>query len=320
MPFARRASFLASEPGRVAPRLSAWGGFILLLSGGLAQAQVPSFSVTDPVRTTASSSYLWVPLTAPGSGGAFLTDGSDLLKSGKTINTSLQYDLVGTSAQAGFMIRYGTVGGVASVGFRMMVNGAPNLYTWAGVAGVGFDTTGDGNLDLLVYASSKSGQTGLYYQDPDPSFNSGNDAKMFATPVKISDLSATNFNYSTVTSTLYPGWSTVDLLADGMVSFIVPFATINTALVNAGVPTITTSSLIRMVGFTSTATDSINQDIFGATTVDATRFDASGGGFTEYTDVTGRPVPEPASAASVAASCLAGGFLWWRRRRSADAG
>jgi hypothetical protein len=46
------------------------------------------------------------------------------------------------------------------------------------------------------------------------------------------------------------------------------------------------------------------------------RFDAPGGGFTEWTDITGRPVPEPPTIFAVGALLAVGCIIKFRRRKN----
>ena len=292
------------------------GAILLLLSSfsGLVKAQT-TISVTDPVRSSANGSYLWVPLTAAGGGGTIATDATgDVPSTKKTY--SYQYDYVGTTSQAGFLIKFGQVAGVDYVGFSLMASLYDTTFSGSyGSFGIGFETNRDGNVDFALNVNP-TGTSNAVIAYEYPTSNANNGGIVFG---GNNNISSTYFDYRAVTNStdaLYPGWTTLGGQTDAMITFLVPLSAINTALTGAGLSAITSSTLIRLVAFSTTDKKGlINQDIYGATLSSTAQFDAAGGGYTEYTDLTGRPIPEPATLASVGFSLL-GGLLIWRRRRT----
>lgn len=277
-----------------------------------AQAQDP-LVVSSPTRDANTFAYLWTPLTTAGSGGALLTDAALDQQTGQ-----IEDDFVGT-AQSGFLIRSGQINNAEAVAFRLVQNKAYRGTTFTGQASVGLDVTGEGALDLVLTAIGKNQSTGISYQAPGTGANVSPSTTTLGAPVLIAPFSSSNFNYQLVNSTSYPGATQVGTDADVMLTFAVTFEQLNNSLrtvLNNPTMTVQPTDMVRFVAFTSTQTNAINQDIYGSTGIaGATRFDAPGGGFTEFTDFRGRPVPEPSTIAAVAGLLGVGlGLRWWRAR------
>lgn len=286
-------------------------GVVALPAIGL---RAQSFSVADPTASSAGN-YTWAPLLA--SGGTFLLDPASDQQTGQTAD-----DYVSSTGNPGFFMRYGQINGVDSVAFRFLEN---KIYTdnkgvpdFAGQASVGLDTTGDGAIDIVFTVIGKNSNNGINYQAPGTGANVSPNTTSLGTPVLMSAFNATNFSYVAVDSTNYPGWTQVGTDPDAMLTFSISFASLNAALNALGKPSITPSTLVRFIAFTSTQTNAINQDVYGSNGISgATRFDAPGGGFTEYTDATGRPIPEPTTGVAVGVLLAAGLFVRHRRRSRA---
>lgn len=285
-----------------------------LLATGL---QAQTFSITDPTASSAGN-YTWAPLLS--ASGGYLLDPANDQQTGQTAD-----DYVSSASNPGFFMRYGQINGVDSVAFRLMENtlttdnkGNPSF---TGQASIGLDTTGDGAIDIVFTVIGKNSNNGINYQAPGSGTNDSPNTTTLGTPTLISAFNASNFSYTAVNSTNYPGWTQVGTDPDAMLTFSLSFASLNAALNAVGKPSITTSTLVRFIAFTSTQTNAINQDVYGSTGISgATRFDAPGGGFTDYTDSTGkpRPTPEPATGAAVGVLLAAGLMVRHRRRSRAD--
>ncbi|HEY0945709.1 MAG TPA: PEP-CTERM sorting domain-containing protein [Opitutaceae bacterium] len=310
--------------------------FVLLAAASAARAQTTidvnaaSYTVNGGVTT-----YNFAPLQVAGSGGSlFLSDSRADQQTG-------QYgdDFVGGStSNPGFMMQYGQINGVDYVAFRLRYNEYnPTSYDNNAKTRLGMDGDGDGDIDLFfgVDFHNNSAPT-IGFQAPGtglnvspsttsignnfiPTFEAG-ESSLAQSYLTLQD--GVTFSYMQVTEANTPGFTnfasgkagTPD--ADAYMTFAVPFLYLQEALQDLSGVNITPSSFVRFIAFTSTQNNSINQDIFGSNGISGSvRFDAPGGGFTEYTDATGSPVPEPATYAQVGTLLGIGGFLWLKRRR-----
>lgn len=288
---------------------------VLLLSAGLLAPRIAyaqAFTVSDPTTSADGSTYYWTPFTVAGSGGTKMSDPTIDQQTGQTAD-----DLVGSATTPGFFIRYGQIDGVDSVAFRFLENkvyehqGNPNF---TGQVSVGLDTDNDGGLDIVLTAIGKNSGNGINYQAPGTGLNNSPNTTSLDSPVLISAFTATNFDYQEVNSTLYPNWTQIGTDPDAVLTFSFSFASLNSALTALGESTITTSTLLRFMAFTSTQTNSINQDIYGPNGIsDSTTFSSAGGGFSEWTDITGRPVPE-LSSGILTGGLLGAGLLFGSRK------
>ncbi|MFH1500259.1 MAG: hypothetical protein ABII82_20835 [Verrucomicrobiota bacterium] len=226
-------------------------------------------------------------------------------------------DFVSTSTTPGFYMKFGEIGGVDMVMFRFHFQDYRKQATFNGSIRLGMDADSDGDIDLFFGSHEGGGQngSGISFQDPGTGLNvspsttslGGN----YGTVALVSSGANANYGYTALTGVTGVG---------AQVTFAISFQSIADALVAAGTApgvTLTPESIVRFLAFTAqqTAANSINQDILGVnggynSTV---RFDAPGGGFTDYIDSTGAPVPELGSFAYAAGFLFAG--LGIRRRR-----
>lgn len=283
--------------------------------GTVRTASAQAFTVSDPTGLNFFT-YTWTPLTT--TGGGYLLDPPLDQQTGQKAD-----DFVSGASTPGFFMRYGTIGGVESVAFRLVENA---LYTdnrglpaFAGQASIGMDTNNDGAIDIVFTVIGKNQNNGISYQAPGTGANVSPNTTSLGTPVLISAFTATNFDYRAADNTIYPGWTQSGPEVDAVLTFALSFQQINNALTALGKATVTSSTLLRFIAFTSTQTNAINQDVYGSNGISgAVRFDAPGGGFTEYTDLTGRPIPEPSTWVGLGA-LLATGLIVHRVRRRARA-
>ncbi len=221
----------------------------------------------------------------------------------------------------------------------------PKGYNNNGKLRFGIDADADNDVDLYFgIDGTQSGPPTLGFQDPGtdlnvspstssignnftPTFESG-DELYSLTAAEITALmtltEGTTYSYLDAASvdSAMPGFSEFDskngnVDADAYVTFAVPVLLLSEAIQDYN-PEInfTVDSLIRMIAFTATNNNTINQDLFGSTGIDgATRFDESG--FSAVMSPDG-VVPEPATYAQMAAFLLVAGGLAWRRRRRAN--
>lgn len=287
----------------------------LLLSAGLFApriAQAQAFTVNDPTVSVDGSTCYWTSFTVAGSGGVKMSDPTIDQQTGQ-----LGDDLVGNATTPGFFIRYGQINGVDSVAFRVMEN---KVYTqggstsFGGQVSIGLDTDNDGGLDIVITAIGKNSNNGINYQAPGTGLNNSPSTTSLGNPTLLSAFDANNYSYQAVDSTIYPNWTQIGADPDAALTFSFSFASLNAALTALGESTITTSSYLRFMAFTSTQTNAINQDIYGPNGItDATTFVTSGG-FSELTTITGKPVPEP-STVILTGGLLGAGLLFGSRRK-----
>lgn len=294
--------------------LAVAAGMCLFATGAGAQ----SFSVSDPTRLD-STTYYWTPLTIAGSGGAFLTDPQLDQQTGQ-----IEDDLIGSTVDPGFLMRFGQIEGQDAVAFRLIENKpmlSRGVPTFSGQVSVGMDADGTGSLDIVFTAIGKNQGKGINYQAPGTGTNDSPSTTTLGSPVLITTFTSLNFDYRLVDATIYPGYTQTGTDPDAVLTFAITLAQVNAALAAVNQPAIGPSTLVRFIAFTSTQTNAINQDIYGSAGISgAVRFDAPGGGFTEFTDLTGQPVPEPSTMVGVAALMGVGLWVRWRRERRSKSG
>ncbi len=242
----------------------------------------------------------------------------------------------GTDGYYGFYLTYGQIGGVDSLVFRFRFNvlttqqGQPKF---TGNPRLGVDGDGDGDVDLYFGVSTGSGQNvTIDFQDPTGGAGTNISPSTSGLGNNYGTITGTasNYNYGQVTdgSAILSGSQQNQVTPDAFLTFAVPFSTFASYLgTNTGL-TITTSSALRWVAFTSTQGNAVNQDVYGIPKLGSTdpntgasyadtRFD-QGGGFSDYYFSDGRRFPEPATYAQMAVLLAAGlGLVHWRRRRAA---
>lgn len=222
----------------------------------------------------------------------------------------------------------------------------PKGYNNNGKLRFGIDADADNDIDLYFgIDGTQSGPPTLGFQDPGtdlnispstssignnftPTFESG-DELYSLTAAEITALmtltEGTTYSYldaSSVDSGMagfseFGSKKETPTDADAYVTFAVPVLLLSEAIQDYN-PEInfTVDSLIRMIAFTATNNNTINQDLFGSNGIDgATTFDQSG--FSAVMSPDG-VVPEPATYAQMAAFLLVAGGLAWRRRRRAN--
>ncbi len=278
----------------------------LLLGAGAAWAQT-AVSVTD---TTG-----WNPWTK-----ADLTRMSDITTDQQTGQGA--DDFASDATTPGFYQKAGTIGGVDHLLFRARFDkyDGPDRWGNGGNWGIGMDVNGDGALDLIMMMSESSGNVNnrtrtITWGDPGTGANTGPSTTTWTFPTQTPITLTPNTTYDGMQATD----SNLNATPDLLLSFAVSFANLQAA-VRAYTPftafTMTYSTRMSYIAFTSTQANALNQDLFGTTgNTSSTLTWAELGAITGPSDAFG-VVPEPATYAQVAALLLAGGFVAWRRRAS----
>lgn len=241
-------------------------------------------------------------------------------------------DYVGDATHYGMQQKAGTIGGTDSVMWRFRFDdfsAADKFGGNGGNVGLGLDLDGNGSVDVMMVMSESSGNVNgrsrtIYFGTPGTDTNTGPSSTSWTIDTnqttKVSlvvnttyDLVATNDGYN------FAGTQ------DSWMTFAISFANIQ-----AGIRAYAGASFsnfvydyttkISYIAFTSTQTNALNQDLFGAShdalvngTVENTATWADLGAITPAIDAFGR-VPEPATYAQLGALLLAGGWIAYRRR------
>ena len=186
----------------------------------------------------------------------------------------------------GFFMAYQAINGVQNQIVRMQLN----VFDSRGFRGnlrLGIDADGDGDIDLFYGVTNQGSSAGIFFQNPGTGLNVSPSTTSLNPSYGQIALTATNYNYA-VSDTVS---------GDAMLTFAIPFSTVQANLAANGVQ-VTSSTFLRFIAFTATQENSINQDMYGVQGISgATRFDSFGGGFTEFQNFDGQTpvVPEPST-------------------------
>lgn len=241
-------------------------------------------------------------------------------------------DYVGDSTHYGMMQKAGTISGTDYVMFRFRFDdfaGADKFGGNGGNVGLGLDLDGNGSIDVMMVMVESSGNVNnrtrtVYWGTPGAGANTGpstttwtidtNQSTAYSLTVNTTyDLVATNDGYNFATT--QDSWLTF------AVSFSAMSAGISTYASGFSGFNYTYSSQIAYIAFTSTQTNALNQDLFGASKAALTSGSADNsmtwaqlGAITPLVSASGSRVPEPATYLQLGAFALAGLALYQRRR------
>lgn len=231
-------------------------------------------------------------------------------------------DMVGTTTSPGFFVDFGTINGVASIGFRMYLAS----YQAAGFSGnlrVGIDANADGSADLFFgpKLGGAAKKRGIVFQAATGTGNYSPSTTALGKNFGRIAFTADNYNYQTAAS-VDPLWVNIGVNTNASLSFSLPIQTLKDTLASLGF-SLSDSSYFSLIAFTSTQSSAINQDLYGSTGIVSTaRFDGPNGGFTDYYNLMGEwkkcpIVPEPSTYGFVFVGlCIAGVFLYRRFNRT----
>jgi len=212
-------------------------------------------------------------------------------------------DIVGNQSHSSVYVTFGDAGtpsltdGV--LGVRVRLGADDNPAGFKGALFVGIDANGDGALDLFIGVdnSGSSAQIGIW--NPGAGANvSPNTTSIVSAPLASYTLTALNYNWSAVNTTIDPTIGTAtDLANDGkndyFLTFTVPFADVVTQLNAKGISVDQNSSFAYVVA-TATQANSLNQDLNGiGKNYDGNATWTSLGIVANPITAGGIPVPEP---------------------------
>lgn len=320
---------------RIALALAAVG--LVVSSVGRAQTTLVIDSATR--ASDGSGGYVydtWKPLLGYPGGAQTGADGymSDPLSDQQTG----QYDsdfasMSGSATGPGFLVQFGTIGGVEHIGFRIVMNEYKTTGNLVNIR-VGFDGNYDGVVDLFLGPSLQNNQYGLVFQGTGTGLNVSPSTTTLTTafyPAAAgvgSALAFTSSNFSNIEltaanlATYYPGWVMQNGKTagdnDALISFALPVAHVNQALAQLGAGfSISAETYMRWIAFTATQNNSINQDVYGLPKITNSNGvgDVTWSSFLPFMNGSGQPVPEPAAYGGVLGLGLVGLALLRRRPR-----
>jgi hypothetical protein len=240
---------------------------------------------------------------------------------------------------SGLMVKSGQVSGDAVntyMMFRFRFLDANQSKPYEGsVTVVGIDLTGDGKPDIMVGVDSRNATPALMFLKPGTGTNdspSNTTVAAYTTTASTTLTSGTTFNYAAAgTSDNYdiaaPAKG-VPAHTNMLETFAISFATLQQAIRDMGTVngtnfstfTVTATTPMSFLAYTSQQGNAFNQDIFGgAITSSSSGTWTSLGAFSDLYTASGSKVPESSTVVQLSALILAALGLGWMRRRKVAA-
>lgn len=252
------------------------------------------------------------------SGGTVMLDPASDAQTGQASD-----DFVSSATAPGFFQKAGTISSVDTILWRVRMN----VYDNSGFRGnltLGMDLDGNGSIDLMMMMTDKNnaqsitfGTPGTYSQNPALSNTSPSTTSWTFPKQTAVSLTSSTYNYQQVNDA-----NNFSGNPDAYVTFGISFANLQNGIRSYASGafssfTVSYTTPIAFIAFTSTQGNSINQDLFGTSgNMGSTSSWAALGTVTPPQTAYGT-VPEPSTYAQLAALLLAGGALAWRRRSRA---
>lgn len=205
----------------------------------------------------------------------------------------------------GFYFKYGTINGVQNQIVRVYLDKF-NTKGFGGNLRIGVDANGDGSVDIFYGVSDTGSSPGIYFQNPTSTGTNVNvspSTTSLGSNYSLIAFNSNNYNY-------------VASNTDAELTFALSFTSLQSNLAALGI-NITVDTYLRFIAFTSTQSNSINQDLYGTVGINNTqRFDS--GVFTDYYNFSGQRVivPEPSMYGSILLGALLPAVVWLKRRKS----
>ena len=267
-----------------------------------------------------------VDVTSPTTDWTVITYGNNYPDPSNDQQTgSTESDIVGGAGHPSAYVAFGDDGtpsltdGV--LGFRIRLGADQNPAGFKGALFVGIDANGDGAIDLFIGVNNSGSADTIGIWNPGAGANtSPNTTTIVSAPLVSYTITALNYNWSAVNSTIDPtvGGAT-DINGDGkhdyFLTFTVPFADVVAQLNAKGITGIDQNSTFSYVIATATQANSLNQDLNGVGgSYDGNATWSTLGVISDPITAGGIPVPEP-SAALVSAIIVALAILHASGRR-----
>ena len=239
-------------------------------------------------------------------------------------------DFVGDATYAGFQQQAGTIGGTDSIMFRARFDTISAADKWGngGNFGIGMDFDGNGSIDLITMYAEGSGNVNgrsrtVTFGTPGAGANNSPSTTSWTFPTQTAINLTLNTTYDLKAATDFAGFNGTQ---DAWLTIGLSFADLQNAIRtyavgNFSTYTLSYTSQISFIGFTSQQANALNQDLYGAGvggTTSTSTF-ASLGALTAPLDSFGNPppIPEPATYAQMGAFLLATGLMAYRKRKAA---
>jgi len=239
-------------------------------------------------------------------------------------------DFVGDATHAGFQQQAGTIGGTDSIMFRARFDTIAAADKWGngGNFGIGMDLDGNGTIDLITMYAEGSGNVNgrsrsITFGTPGAGANNSPSTTSWTFPTQTAINLTLNTTYDLKAATDFAGFNGTQ---DAWMTIAVSFADLQNAIRNYAAGsfstyTLTYSSQISFIGFSSQQANALNQDLYGAGvggTTSSSSF-ASLGAMTAPLDSFGNPppIPEPATYVQMGVFLFATGLMAYRKRKAA---
>lgn len=169
---------------------------------------------------------------------------------------------------------------------------------------VGLDVNYDNAIDLYFGVSGNGSSTQITFQLPSTGVNNSPNTANLGTAFNSIAITATNYSYTQVDTATNDAW----------MSFSLYYVDISNALTGTGKALLPTT-YVQEIAFTSTNTNSINQDLYGVNNgINSTTTFSNLGVFSEYRDFNGSPVPEPSTYGAIFVGLSLGLFFFKKYR------
>src|SRR5437016_4421676 len=215
-----------------------------------------------------------VDVTSPTTNWTTITYGNNYPDPSNDQQTgSTESDIVGNIDHPSAYVAFGDAGTPSltdgTLGFRIRLGADQNPVGFKGALFVGIDANGDGVLDLFIGVDNSGSADKIGIWSPGSGANiSPNTTSIVSAPLASYTITALNYNWTAVNSTIDPTVGTAtDINGAGkndyFLTFTVPFADVVTQLNAQGITGINQNSTFSYVVATATQANSLNQDLNG---------------------------------------------------------
>ena len=248
-----------------------------------------------------------VDVTSPTTNWTTITYGNNYPDPSNDQQTgSTESDIVGNIDHPSAYVAFGDAGTPSltdgTLGFRIRLGADQNPVGFKGALFVGIDANGDGVLDLFIGVDNSGSADKIGIWSPGSGANiSPNTTSIVSAPLASYTITALNYNWTAVNSTIDPTVGTAtDINGDGkndyFLTFTVPFADVVTQLNAQGI-SVNQNSTFSYVVATATQANSLNQDLNGVGgSYDPNATWSTLGVISDPITAGGIPIPEPSTA------------------------